>query len=126
MLTDAAFIGFIPVRDLVAALAFYEGTLGLRVVDDTPFALVLDAGGTMLRVTPVPGHTARPYTTAGWDVPDIDAMVRTLAGRGVRFTRYDGLAQDELGIWTTPGGDRVAWFVDPDGNTLSLTTFARR
>ena len=124
MLADAPFIGFIPVRDLAAARAFYEGTLGLRVVDDTPFALVLDAGGTMLRVTPVPGLAARSFTVAGWNVPDIGAAVRDLAGRGVTFTRYDGLAQDDLGIWTAPGGDRVAWFTDPDGNTLSLTTFA--
>jgi catechol 2,3-dioxygenase-like lactoylglutathione lyase family enzyme len=124
MLADAAFIGFIPARDLAVARAFYEGTLGLRVVDDTPFALVLDAGGTMLRVTPVPGPAARPFTIAGWQVPDIDAAVRALAGRGVEFTRYDGMAQDDLGIWTTPGGDRVAWFNDPDGSTLSLTAFA--
>jgi len=124
MLADAAFIGFIPVRDLTAARAFYAGALGLRVVDQTPFALVLDAGGTMLRVTPVPGLAARPFTVAGWQVPDIDAAVRALAGRGVEFTRYDGMAQDDLGIWTTPGGDRVAWFTDPDGNTLSLTAFA--
>ena len=123
MLADAPFIGFIPVRDLPAARAFYEGTLGLRVVDDTPFALVLDAGGTMLRVTPVPGLEARPFTVAGWNVADIAAVVRALAGRGVRFTRYEGMAQDDLGIWTTPGGDRVAWFTDPDGNTLSLTAF---
>jgi catechol 2,3-dioxygenase-like lactoylglutathione lyase family enzyme len=126
MLADAAFIGFIPVDDLATARAFYEGTLGLRVVDDTPFALVLDAGGTMLRVTPAPGADARPFTIAGWQVPDIDATVRALAGRGVEFARYDGMAQDDLGIWTTPGGDRVAWFKDPDGNTLSLTAFASR
>jgi catechol 2,3-dioxygenase-like lactoylglutathione lyase family enzyme len=126
MLADAAFIGFVPVRDLAVARAFYEGTLGLRVVDDTPFALVLDAGGTMVRVTPVPAPAARPFTIAGWQVPDIDAAVRALAGRGVQFTRYDGLTQDELGIWTTPGGDRVAWFKDPEGNTLSLTAFAGR
>ena len=124
MLADASFIGFVPVRDLAVARAFYEGTLGLRVVDDTPFALVLDAGGTMLRVTPVPGLAARPFTVAGWNVPDIGAVVRALAGRGVQFVRYDGLTQDDLGIWTTPGGDQVAWFKDPDGNTLSLTTFA--
>ncbi len=124
MLADAPFIGFIAVRDLATARAFYAGTLGLRVVDDNPFALVLDAGGTMLRVTQVPGLEARPFTVAGWNVPDIDAAVRALAGRGVEFTRYDGMAQDELGVWTTPGGDRVAWFSDPDGNTLSLTAFA--
>jgi catechol 2,3-dioxygenase-like lactoylglutathione lyase family enzyme len=126
MLADAAFIGFVPVRDTTTARAFYEGTLGLRVVDDTPFALVLDAGGTMLRVTPVAEPAARPFTIAGWQVPDIDAAVRALSDRGVRFTRYDGMAQDDLGIWTTPGGDRVAWFTDPDGNTLSLTAFAGR
>jgi catechol 2,3-dioxygenase-like lactoylglutathione lyase family enzyme len=124
VLADVPFIGFIPVRDLAAARAFYEGTLGLRVTDDTPFALVLDAGGTMLRVTLVPGLETRPFTVAGWSVPDIDAAVRALAGRGVEFTRYDGMTQDELGVWTTPGGDRVAWFSDPDGNTLSLTAFA--
>ena len=126
MLADASFIGFVPVRDLAVARAFYEGTLGLRVVDDTPFALVLDAGGTMLRVTPVPGLAARSFTVAGWNVPDIGAAVRDLAGRGVRFARYDGMAQDDLGIWTAPGGDQVAWFHDPDGNTLSLTTFTAR
>ncbi len=123
MLADAAFIGFIAVRDLATARAFYEGTLGLRVVEQTPFALVLDAGGTMLRVTPVQELAARPFTIAGWQVPDIDAAVRALAGRGVEFNRYDGMAQDDLGVWTTPGGDRIAWFTDPDGNTLSLTTF---
>jgi catechol 2,3-dioxygenase-like lactoylglutathione lyase family enzyme len=126
VLADAPFIGFIPVRDLVAARSFYEGTLGLRVVEDTPFALVLDAGGTMLRVTPVPGLAARAFTVAGWNVPDIAAAVRDLAARGVKFTRYDGLAQDDLGIWTAPGGDRVAWFQDADANTLSLTMFAAR
>jgi catechol 2,3-dioxygenase-like lactoylglutathione lyase family enzyme len=126
VLTDASFIGFIPVRDLAAARAFYQGTLGLRVVDENPFALVLDANGTMLRVTPVPELAARPFTIAGWEVPDIDATVRALADRGIVFVRYDGLTQDGLGIWTTPNGDRVAWFKDPDNNTLSVTTFAAR
>jgi len=124
VLADAPFIGFIPVRDLTAARDFYAGTLGLRVVADTDYALVLEAGGTMLRVTPVPGYDPVPFTIAGWSVPDITAAVRALAASGVTFTRYDGMAQDELGIWTAPGGDRVAWFTDPDGNTLSLTSFA--
>jgi catechol 2,3-dioxygenase-like lactoylglutathione lyase family enzyme len=124
MLTGAPFIGFVPVRDVAAARDFYTETLGLPVLDDTPFALVLEAGGTMLRVTPVGELKAQPFTVAGWKVPDITATVRDLAGRGVAFTRYDGVDQDDLGIWTTPGGDRVAWFTDPDGNTLSLTTFA--
>jgi catechol 2,3-dioxygenase-like lactoylglutathione lyase family enzyme len=126
VLAGASFIGFIPVRDIFEARGFYERVLGLRVVEDTPFALVLDANGTMLRVTPVLGFAVQPFTIAGWQVPDIAATVRALEERGVQFTRYDGMEQDELGIWTTPGGDRVAWFKDPDGNTLSLTTFADR
>ena len=50
----------------------------------------------------------------------------TLTARGVEFTRYDGMEQDDLGVWSAPGGDQVAWFHDPDGNTLSLTQGARR
>ena len=37
---------------------------------------------------------------------------------------YPGMDQDSLGIWTSPVGARVAWFKDPDGNTLSLAEFA--
>jgi catechol 2,3-dioxygenase-like lactoylglutathione lyase family enzyme len=124
VLAGASFIGFIPVRDKAEARRFYEETLGLRVVDDTPFALVLDANGTPLRVTPVADLTVQPFTIAGWQVPDVTASVRALADKGVRCTQYDGMGQDELGIWAAPSGDRIAWFKDPDGNTLSLTTFA--
>jgi catechol 2,3-dioxygenase-like lactoylglutathione lyase family enzyme len=124
VITDASFMGFIGVRDVAAARAFYEGTLGLRVLDDTPFALVLDANGTMIRVTPVPDLVVQPFTVGGWAVPDIEASVRELTAKGAEFARYDGMDQDDLGIWTAPGGDRVAWFRDPDGNTLSLTTFS--
>jgi hypothetical protein len=41
----------------------------------------------------------------------------------VIFLRYDGMTQDGDGVWKTPNGDKVAWFADPDGNTLSLTQF---
>jgi catechol 2,3-dioxygenase-like lactoylglutathione lyase family enzyme len=123
VLGEASFIGFIPVRDPAAARAFYAGTLGLPVVNDSPFALVLDANGTMVRITPVPDLAVQPFTIAGWTVADIDATVRALTDRGVRFSRYDGMDQDELGVWKSPSGARVAWFTDPDGNTLSLTAF---
>ncbi len=118
-------MAFIPVRDLAAARAFYCDSLGLTVTDENPFAVALDAGGTMLRLTQVGGLEPPAFTIAGWEVPDIAAAVDDLVGRGVTFTRYDGMDQDARGIWTTPGGDRVAWFRDPDGNTLSLTSFAR-
>lgn len=78
----------------------------------------------MVRVTPVPELAAQPFTIAGWAAADIEVTVRFLAERGVNFTCYEGMAQDELGIWAAPSGDRVAWLDDPDGNTLSLTAFA--
>jgi hypothetical protein len=69
------------------------------------------------------GHPgAQPFTVAGWGVPDVAVTVEALTGLGVGFNRYEGLEQDDLGIWTAPGGDRVAWFADPDGNTLSPAT----
>jgi catechol 2,3-dioxygenase-like lactoylglutathione lyase family enzyme len=123
MLATATFVGFIPVRDITAARAFYAETLGLTVAEQSPFALVLDANGTMLRVTPVPDHEPRPFTIAGWEVPDLAEVVTALTSRGVTFTRYDGIDQDEQGVWTSPSGARVAWFPDPDGNNLSLAQF---
>ena len=84
-------------------------------------ACVFDCTGTELRVTLVDSAAAAPYTVLGWNVPDIAGAVRDLAGRGVEFVRYPALQQDALGIWSAPSGARVAWFRDPDGNTLSLT-----
>ena len=59
-----------------------------------------------------------------WNVDDIDAVVDGLVARGVGFARYDGLDQDERGVWTAPDGARIAWFLDPDGNNLSLVQFS--
>jgi catechol 2,3-dioxygenase-like lactoylglutathione lyase family enzyme len=124
MLDSSDVIAFSPSADLRQARAFYEQVLGLRVIEQNDFACVFDANGAMLRVTAV-AEVARPgYTVLGWRVSDITAAVRGLAARGVVFLRYDRLDQDDDGIWTTPGGDQVAWFTDPDGNVLSLTQFA--
>jgi catechol 2,3-dioxygenase-like lactoylglutathione lyase family enzyme len=124
MLGNAPVMVFIAVTDIGMAREFYESTLGLSVVEESPFALVVDANGTKLRITPVPELQPQPFTVAGWEVPDIEATVGALAARGVRFNRYDSMDQGPNGVWASPNGDLVAWFVDPDGNTLSLTTFA--
>jgi catechol 2,3-dioxygenase-like lactoylglutathione lyase family enzyme len=124
MLGDAPLIAFIPVRDIDEARRFYVSTLGLPLTDESPFALVVNASGTMLRITPVPELQPQPFAIAGWAVEDIESTVKVLVSGGVTFTRYEGMKQDALGIWNAPSGDRVAWFTDPDGNTLSLTGFA--
>jgi catechol 2,3-dioxygenase-like lactoylglutathione lyase family enzyme len=123
VLRDFPPIGFIHTTDVGRARKFYVDVLGLELVEDSPFALVLRSGPTMIRVTPVPSHDVSPHTVLGWDVPDIASVMRGLVERGVAPLRYDGLDQDDLGIWRSPSGAQVAWFADPDSNTLSLTQF---
>jgi len=123
MLQASEVIAFVGSVDLPRARLFYEQALGLRVIEHNDFACVFDANGTMLRVTAVAEVARAGYTVVGWRVRDIASAVRGLAARGVAFLRYDGMDQDESGVWTTPGGDKVAWFADPDGNVLSLTQF---
>jgi predicted enzyme related to lactoylglutathione lyase len=123
MLADAGLVAFVPTTDLDRARTFYAGTLGLTPRSVSPFACVFDANGTMLRVTAVSALTPHPFTVLGWAVPDIDAKARELVGAGIQLERFDGLDQDESGIWTAPDGDRVAWFQDPDGNRLSIAQF---
>jgi catechol 2,3-dioxygenase-like lactoylglutathione lyase family enzyme len=116
-------ITFVGVSDLDQADDFYGRALGLELRDERPFALVAELGATMLRITAVQAVVAAPYTVAGFVVGDIDAAVDALVSRGVRFTVYDGMGQDDRAIWTSPSGARIAWFLDPDANNLSLTQF---
>jgi catechol 2,3-dioxygenase-like lactoylglutathione lyase family enzyme len=125
-LDDARLIAFVPTTDLARARAFYAETLCLRVTDESPYACVFDAGGTMLRLTPVRKLSKVRYTVLGWGVVDIAATVAALTAEGVAFVTFRGMDVDEAGIWTAPGGDRVAWFEDPDGNLLSVTQFLAR
>ena len=126
MLSGAEIVAFAPVTDVARARAFYVDVLGLTVLEDTPFALVCDAGGTTLRITPVGELSPQPFTVLGWAVDDVAATSRALVDAGVELLRFDGMDQDELGVWTTPGGDRIAWFHDPDGNVLSLSQHVAR
>ena len=123
MLESSDVIAFVAAADLARARRFYEGRLGLTAIEQNDFACVFDANGTMLRVTAAGAVSPAGYTVLGWRVTDIEGTVRGLRARGVEFRRYDGMDQDEHGIWTTPGGEKVAWFTDPDGNTLSVTQF---
>jgi catechol 2,3-dioxygenase-like lactoylglutathione lyase family enzyme len=124
VLTNNKIMAFVGVSDWERAKTFYRDTLGLRLVEEQkPFALVFDAAGIMLRVTPVGPVTPRQFTVLGWETPDIAADIGKLTASGVTFERFPGMPQDELGIWVAPGGAKIAWFKDPDGNILSLTQF---
>jgi len=116
-------MAFVGTRDPERAKALYRDVLGLRLVSEDGFAVVFDACGTMLRVTTAQKAAAAQYTVLGWQAPDIAAAVRALQKTGVKFEYFEGMKQDELGIWTAPGGARMAWLKDPDENILSLTQF---
>ena len=122
MLPSAKIIGFVPITDTARAKSFYAEKLGLKFVSEDPFAVVFDANGNMIRLTRMKEVKPQAFTILGWQVPDIVITVQRLQAAGVQFERYgDFMQQDELGIWSAPGGSRVAWFKDPDGNTLSVS-----
>ena len=121
MLGSTDIVAFAPITDSDRARAFYEGVLGLRFVKDDGFALVLDANGIMVRAVKLKESTPVQYTVLGWQVKNIENVVRELRNKGVKFKIFGFFTQDELGIWTAPSGDKVAWFKDPDGNTLSVS-----
>jgi catechol 2,3-dioxygenase-like lactoylglutathione lyase family enzyme len=124
-LADNKIMAFAATTDAGAAVDFYEKKLGLKLIEDSPFAIVFDAGGTMLRVQKAQQLEPPQFTVLGWEVDDIAAKIKELNQRGVEFNHYgmEFPKQDELGIWTTPDGTKVAWFKDPDGHTFSLTQF---
>jgi catechol 2,3-dioxygenase-like lactoylglutathione lyase family enzyme len=121
MLASCDLMAFVATTSLARAKDFYLTTLRLPLIEESPYACVFDANGTVLRVTVVDTLTPAPYTVLGWTVPDIGEMVKSLVHRGVTFDRFPGMDQDEAGVWDAPGGARVAWFRDPDGNRLSVT-----
>jgi catechol 2,3-dioxygenase-like lactoylglutathione lyase family enzyme len=123
MLSSCDVIAFVSTRDPDKAKVFYRDLLGLRLIAADPFALVFDAHGTMLRISIVQELTPAPFTVLGWKLADIRLAVQRLEGKGVHVERYPGVKQDDLGIWASPSGAKVAWFKDPDENTLSLTEF---
>jgi catechol 2,3-dioxygenase-like lactoylglutathione lyase family enzyme len=121
MIAQNPLIVFIPTKDAARARVFYEEQLGLRFVSDDSFAVVMDANGTMVRIVRVGEFTPATFTILGWQVDDIHKTVAEMTSKGLQFTRYGFLEQSEDGVWTAPDGPKIAWFVDPDGNTLSLS-----
>jgi catechol 2,3-dioxygenase-like lactoylglutathione lyase family enzyme len=113
-----AFSGF-SVSDLEQAQEFYGGTLGLRTSQENGLLVLHLAGDRDTLVYPKDNHVPATYTILNFPVDDIDQAVAELTERGVRFERYEGMAQDEQGI-SRGGGPNIAWFTDPAGNILAV------
>ena len=124
MLDSGKMAGFIPTKDYDKARAFYEGKLGFEFVSLDQFALVVSVGGHKIRIAKIPNFTPLQGTILGWEIKDIRAVATWLRDRGVTPEKYPFAQDQELGIWTAPGGDKVAWFKDPDGNILSISQHA--
>jgi len=115
-------VAFVYAADRTRAIAFYRDVLGLELRSSDDFGDFLEFGGALLRMTVMPQWQANAHPVLGWNVPDIVATATSLRDRGVKFAIYEGMGQDELGIWTAPdGGAKVAWFADSEGNVLSLS-----
>jgi catechol 2,3-dioxygenase-like lactoylglutathione lyase family enzyme len=121
MFADKKLKAFVPTLVPERAKKFYKDILGLKLLSEDNYALEFDANGTTLRVTSVPELNPHPFTVLGWDVEDISSVINMLNGFGVHCEKYAFLEQDQLGVWTAPGGTKVAWFKDPDGNLLSVS-----
>ena len=121
MLADKKLKAFVPTVKPNEAKSFYKDILGLKLLSEDNFALEFDANGTLLRVTIVQDLKPHPFTVLGWNVDDIVSVIKQLNDKNIFCERYDFVEQDNLGIWTSPNGSKVAWFKDPDGNVLSLT-----
>ena len=133
MLANAPVAAVLPCLDLAKARQFYGGTLGLPEIplptyegadDQLAAGAMFRCGGeTLLFVYTRPTPTKADHTAAGWIVKDVNTVASELLSRGVTFEVYPempGIEWDELGVATSPDGNKGAWFKDPDGNILSI------
>lgn len=121
MLADKKLKAFVPTTKPDKAKSFYKDILGLELLSEDNYALEFNANGTLLRVIIVQELKPHPFTVLGWNVDNISSTIKSLNSKNVFCEKYDFLKQDDLGIWTSPSGAKVAWFKDSDGNVLSLT-----
>ena len=121
MLQNADAVATLAVRDLAVARKFYEQTLGLHRADyEEGESLVFESGETVINVYRSSYAGTNQATALTWAVDDVDVVVRTLKGKGVKFEHYDLPDTTRDGDVHISGDIKVAWFKDPDGNILSV------
>lgn len=121
MLFDKEVIAFVPTMKPNEARTFYKDILGLMLLSEDESALQFRANGILLKVVLVRELIPQTFTVLGWKVKDISGVIKSLNKKGIFCEEYEFLRQDSIGIWTSRGGSKVAWFKDPDGNILSVT-----
>jgi catechol 2,3-dioxygenase-like lactoylglutathione lyase family enzyme len=100
----------ISVRDVERAVIFYRDTLGLPFLSRVPNMAFFDCGGIRLMLGPGEASSVIYYK-----VDNIQAATDALKSRGVTFERPPHLVakMPDHDLW-------MAFFQDPEGNTLAL------
>lgn len=114
-------MAFVATTKPEKARTFYCDILGFPLEEDTPFALIVRTANATLRIQKVQTFAPLPFTVLGWKVENIAATSGQLLDKGIKFECFEGMLQDDFGVWTSVNGAKVCWFKDPDGNLLSLT-----
>jgi predicted enzyme related to lactoylglutathione lyase len=116
-----AFSGYSS-NDIPGSKRFYGETLGLNVSDEMDGLALHLAGGGEVFIYPKDNHVPATFTVLNFPVDDVDQAVDRLTAAGVTFERYEGIDQDEKGIFRggEGKGPTIAWFTDPAGNILSV------
>lgn len=121
MFTDCSTpVTFLYTADVARCIGWYRDVLGARLRERDDHGAFLTSAGFLLRITALPDLKPTGHPVAGWEVTDLAVAARELRETGISFTVYEGMGQDDQGIWTGPDGSRLAWFSDPDGNVLML------
>ncbi|TPN58792.1 VOC family protein [Mesorhizobium sp. B1-1-9] len=124
MLENSNATANIAVKDLARAKAFYEGTLGLKQVDDMGGELIVyKSGDTFINVYHSQFAGTNKATAVTWTVGDqIETVVKSLKSKGVAFEHYEMPGLTIEGDVHVGQSMKVAWFKDPDGNILNLVS----
>jgi catechol 2,3-dioxygenase-like lactoylglutathione lyase family enzyme len=128
-LNEYKVVAGLAVSDMDRAREFYEGKLGLSVgIDSSDNVAYRCAEESVLHVYLSPEHAGKSRATlASWYVDDVEGVVDELTTKGVAFQGYDQgpIITNEKGIATFERDAKVAYFKDPDGNTLSIAQAPR-
>ncbi|MEO6030856.1 MAG: VOC family protein [Burkholderiaceae bacterium] len=122
MLANSPITTILPVRQIDRARHFYEDKLGLIAEGahaDGSFVMRSNGGGTV-SLLPRPDHPKSQLTALSFEVADVDAEIRDLEQRGVRFEDYDLPGLKTVNHVFAAEGEKCAWFTDPEDNVLCI------
>ena len=123
MLGSANLMAVLSASDLGRAKAWYAEKLDLKPVEEHEQELWYETGSSRWLLYKSGFAGTNQATSAGFLVDDVEATVAELRGRGVEFQEYDFPDFKTVdGVATTPDGSKAAWFIDSEGNIVSIAT----